>query len=193
MSGRDRIAAQSTVDRIVGAAEARVRAGGYHGFSFREIASDIGIKSASVHHHFATKEDLGVAVAEQYTDRFLEALGDPTDQSKTVALLLSHYVQTFRSALMTDGKMCLCGVLATESAGLPEPVRVAAKSFFDRNLLWLETVITRRKSRKSKKAIQAEAMTLLAALEGAMMLTISMDSIDAFDAVAKAIISKIST
>ena len=44
--------------------EEMVRRGGYNGFSFREIAKQVGIKSSSVHYHFPTKEDLGVAVAK---------------------------------------------------------------------------------------------------------------------------------
>lgn len=36
-------------------AEAHIREVGYWGFSFRDLAANIGIKSASVHHHFPTK------------------------------------------------------------------------------------------------------------------------------------------
>ena len=55
----------STVDRIRDVAESQVRSGGYHAFSFREISKQIGIKSASVHYHFPTRSDLGVAVARR--------------------------------------------------------------------------------------------------------------------------------
>jgi TetR/AcrR family transcriptional repressor of nem operon len=54
---------------ILDAAEARIRRGGYSGFSFREIAVDVGVKSSSVHYHFPTKEMLAAAVARRYTDR----------------------------------------------------------------------------------------------------------------------------
>ena len=32
-----------------------MRRGGFHGFSFRDLAADVGIKSASVHYHFPIK------------------------------------------------------------------------------------------------------------------------------------------
>src|SRR6478752_8675700 len=35
-------------------AESHMRVAGYAGFSFRDLAAEIGIKSASVHHHFPT-------------------------------------------------------------------------------------------------------------------------------------------
>jgi TetR/AcrR family transcriptional repressor of nem operon len=50
---------------IMDAAERRMQLGGFGGFSFREIAADVGIKSSSVHYHFPTKEDLAAAVSSQ--------------------------------------------------------------------------------------------------------------------------------
>ena len=49
---------------------------GYGGFSFRDLAAEISIKSASVHHHFPTKATMTAAVARRYGDRLLaESLG----------------------------------------------------------------------------------------------------------------------
>src|SRR3712207_8206920 len=48
-------ASGGTAERIMDAAERRIRAAGYGGFSFRELAAEVGVKSASVHHHFPTK------------------------------------------------------------------------------------------------------------------------------------------
>jgi len=53
---------------ILEVAQEMVRQGGYNNFSFRNIATAVGIKSSSVHYHFSTKEDLGVAVAKYYTE-----------------------------------------------------------------------------------------------------------------------------
>ncbi|HTV36640.1 MAG TPA: TetR family transcriptional regulator [Xanthobacteraceae bacterium] len=36
-------------------AEGHMRNAGYGGFSFRHLAAEIGIESASVHHHFPPK------------------------------------------------------------------------------------------------------------------------------------------
>jgi TetR/AcrR family transcriptional repressor of nem operon len=51
---------------IMDAAERRMQQGGFGGFSFREIAADVGIKSSSVHYHFPTKEDLAAAVIHRW-------------------------------------------------------------------------------------------------------------------------------
>ena len=47
---------------IMDAAERRMQLGGFGGFSFRELAADVGVKSSSVHYHFPTKEALAAAV-----------------------------------------------------------------------------------------------------------------------------------
>src|SRR6201996_9573655 len=60
---------------IMDAAERRIQLGGFGGFSFREIAADVGIKSSSVHYHFPTKEDLAAAVIRrwaEYTSEFID-------------------------------------------------------------------------------------------------------------------------
>ena len=41
---------------LLAVAQNKVREGGYNNFSFRELAKEVGIKSASVHYHFPTKQ-----------------------------------------------------------------------------------------------------------------------------------------
>lgn len=65
---------RETAQRLMDLAEAHIRDAGYGGFSFRDLAAEIGIKSASVHHHFPTKAILAAAVARRYGDRFLAAV-----------------------------------------------------------------------------------------------------------------------
>ena len=55
-------------------AEARIREGGYAGFSFRELATELGVKSASVHHHFRTKAKMATAVARRCGQGFLQSV-----------------------------------------------------------------------------------------------------------------------
>jgi dienelactone hydrolase len=45
---------------------------GYSGLSFRELAKNVGIKSASIHYYFATKGELGAALASRYTAYYAE-------------------------------------------------------------------------------------------------------------------------
>jgi len=56
---------KETAERLMDLAEAHIRRAGYAGFSFRDLAAEIGIKSASVHHHFPTKATMAAAVARR--------------------------------------------------------------------------------------------------------------------------------
>ncbi len=173
-------------EQILDIAERMTRAGGYGGFSFRDIANEVGIKSASVHYHFPTKEDLGAAMAERYTDRFVESLGDPRDENRTTQDKLDAYAAAFRHALVEDDLMCLCGVLGAEISGLPERVAQEAQRFFDRNRDWLAAVYEADPSFASDEAREAAALAMIAKLEGAMLVARAMDDKTVFDRVMSA-------
>ena len=107
-----------TSTKIMDAAEGYMRTRGYNAFSFRDIAADIGIKTASIHYHFPSKADLGAAVTERYTERFLEHLGPPEAYNHTKQI--TRYIAAFRSSYSAGDQMCLCGMLGAEVSSLPE-------------------------------------------------------------------------
>ena len=164
--------ASETEDRILDLAEKLIRTNGYNGFSFREIATGVGVKSSSVHYYFPTKADLGAKVARRYTDRFMEALGPSGDTSLVANDVISRMHGSFANALKTDGQMCLCGVLAAESAGLPKEVAREAKSFFDRTAEWLKESLQKSDwgGARDTGEIERQSLAVLAQLEGGMLI-----------------------
>jgi TetR/AcrR family transcriptional regulator, transcriptional repressor for nem operon len=160
-------------DRILDAAEARARVAGYHGFSFREIAADVAIKSASVHYYFPTKADLSLALVQRYKDRIMARLGDPADLTATEAK--TRVVAVFRDAMFQDNKMCLCGLFGASADGLPDGVTQGTAAFFRAILSYLETAMGTEG--------QGEAAALLARLEGALILARTMKAPEMFDAI----------
>lgn len=167
---------------ILNAAETRIRVAGFHGFSFREIAADVGIKSASVHYHFPTKADLGAAAADRYRERFLTALGDPRDDSPLL-VKLDGLAALFRNALVVDGQMCLCGALGAEIDGLPPPVAEGAARFFRETLAWIEAALATEGITTSRRL----AVQILALLEGGLLAARALDDAAAFEDAAGAI------
>ena len=177
----------STPNRIIAAAEQRMRKSGFHGFSFREIAADVGIKSASVHHHFPTKDDLGAAVARAYTEKTITALGDPNDPSSEPTALMARFVDLFRSDLVTDRMMCLCGVLAGEASSLAPRVNAEVRAFFDHNQQWLETVLHRAAPGAKQQEEADKALLVVATLEGALLIGHCHDNPDSFERTVNAL------
>lgn len=155
-------------EAILDAAEERIRRAGYSGFSFREIAMDVGVKSSSVHYHFPTKETLAAAVARRYTDRFLQTV---ERQRESGSDIVQAWRQAFRDALARDGRMCLCGAMGATSHDLADEVRNEVKRFF---LLGIERLIGGGLQRSA-------AIQVLATLEGAMLAANVLDDPTMFD------------
>jgi TetR/AcrR family transcriptional regulator, transcriptional repressor for nem operon len=161
-----------TAERPMGLAEAHIRDAGYRGFSFRDLAAELGIKSASVHHHFPTKATMAAAVARRYGDRFLEAVAARPGESGEEAI--SVYRSAFRAALDRDGRMCLCGVLGAEAGGLPVEVAKEIRAFF-------RLCVRDLAERIDGDGAEARAFHVMATLEGGMILARAYGDIAAFD------------
>ena len=114
--------AGSTADRVLDVAERLVQRRGFNGFSYADIAAEVGIKTASLHYHFPTKADLGRALVVRYTEVFGAALAAIQAMDTSALDQLECYVRIFRDVLGAD-RMCLCGMLAAEYATLPEPMQ----------------------------------------------------------------------
>src|SRR5262245_13702410 len=186
MTGVDMTELTGKREEILDVAEAMIRTAGFNGFSTREVAEAVGIKAASVHYHFPSKADMGIAVTGRYTDRFLEALGDPDRFKGHPRQAVKLYVDSFRQALIRDGSLCLCAVLGAEIGGLPREVGGRTRIFFERNIEWLRKALTASSQISAAKA-KAHAIHMLAALEGAMILSISLDDNNTFESVAKSL------
>jgi len=171
----------SKKEALLKAAEHRVRLGGYNNFSFRELANEVGIKSASVHYHFPTKADLGAVLAHQYTNAFLTALGDPTVIKHSGKDPIEHYTQLFRSALTIDDKMCLCGLLGAQTESLPDKVRIEVRRFFNENLTWLTSAHSVNGEIDPARA----AIVTISLLEGAMMISKALNDPHYFESATR--------
>lgn len=174
----------SKYDAIIDAAEAMIRERGYNGFSFRDVADAVGVKSASVHYHFATKGDLGAAVAKAYTVKFLNALGDPLEDAVSPRMLIERYIDACRHAIVKQDKMCLCGMLGAEVAALPPNVARETKSFFEDNVEWL-TKVYMRMPKVGKSVARRRALGAVATAEGAMIVARALKDLDAFENATK--------
>lgn len=113
---------------IMDAAERRMQQGGFGGFSFREIAADVGIKSSSVHYHFPTKEDLAAAVIRRWAEYTSELIDKELEKDPDP---IRVWAKAFRGTAFSEARMCPCTVLAAAAQDLPEPVAKEVKGFFE--------------------------------------------------------------
>lgn len=176
----------ATATLVLDVAERMAQQVGYGGLSFRDVAAAVGIKSASVHYHFPSKERLGAALARRYTDRLLHHLAEVTHPAGEPARALAAYVDVFRATLERDGRMCLGGMLAAETGSVPEEVRAEARRFVDLNVDWIAGVLARGSERTSTNAaVRDQALALFAALEGAILIARGTGGVQSFDAITR--------
>ena len=127
-------------DGILDTAEKLIQHRGFNAFSYADIAAEIGISTASLHYHFASKAELGRALIARYAARFTDELARIDARLPDARARLEAYADLYEGVLQ-EGRFCLCGMLAAEYDTLPKPMRDAVIGFFDQNEAWLTHVL----------------------------------------------------
>lgn len=180
-----------TASRILDTAEALVQVRGFNGFSYADIAADLQITKAALHYHFAGKADLGEALITRYTSRFGQALAAIDADGGPALRKLAGYAGLYLRVL-SEHKMCLCGMLAAEYQTLPQPMRDAVIGFFDANETWLEAALQEGRQDGSLQFTgdpRDAARMIISGLEGAMLIARSYGDIDRFRAAAESLLA----
>ncbi len=182
-----------TSTRIIDVAERLMQTRGFNGFSFADIARELGLTKAALQYHFDGKAELGEAVIARYVQRFFTALDDLERADADAATKLQQYMDLYRGVL--EGKrMCLCGMLAAEHEILPPPMRTAIIDFFARNERWVVAMLTEGRDAGTLRftgSAQDTAKTLVSALEGAMMIARLQRDLGLFEATVSQILTNI--
>jgi len=181
-----------TDQRILDAAQHLMQARGYHGVSYAAVAAAVGLRKASVFHHFAAKEGLARAVVARYrtTTRedlttIAQATDDPRDQ-------LVRYIGLYHTRLVQGEHMCLCGLLAAEATTLPETVRAEVRAYFIEHEAWLGDVLAAGRTAgllRDDGPLPDAAQRLLAGVEGALLVAQAHDDDARFDVIAAGLLA----
>jgi TetR/AcrR family transcriptional regulator, transcriptional repressor for nem operon len=183
----------TTTTRILDVAEHLVQTRGFNGFSYADIAAQVGITKASLHYHFATKAELGRTLIARYTEAFETALGAITAQLPRADERLRAYVKLYADVLANE-RMCLCGMVAAEYGTLPLPMQEAIRVFFEFNESWLAGLLEQgnREGCLSVGVPPREAARMLVgALEGEMLLARAYGDPGRFASAAKLLLAQL--
>lgn len=174
-----------TKERIMDAAQKIVQAKGYNGLSFRDLATEVGVKSASVHYHFPTKGDLGAALAKRYTEIGIKYFNEMSKQSLDKQTAMKKYTDIFRMALVSENRMCLCGIMSAEYADLPPEVRVEVDNFTEANVNWLAQLFSSDLG-EDEASLGKHALSIFAAIEGAQLVARGKGQVAIYDQIIEA-------
>ena len=167
-------------EAILTAARRNAQAHGYSGLNFRDLADEVGIKAASIYHHFPSKADLGAAVARRYWENTAADLDSMLAETSDPVRSLHQYPDIFRKSLDADNRMCLCSFMSAEYDDLPEAVKKEVQTFADVNVAWLSKVLSAAAVVNSGESEQ-RARAIFAAVAGAQLMARSRSDISLFD------------
>ena len=175
-----------TATRILDVAERLVQLRGFNGFSYADIAAELHITKASLHYHYAGKSELGRALIDRYAGRFTAAL-DAIDQHETDPIAKIRAYEAIYADVLSERRMCLCGMLAAGYDTLAEPMQQAVIEFFDANETWLTRVLEEGQESGNIKLngpAREAAQLIVSGLEGAMLIARPYDDVQRFNAAA---------
>jgi TetR/AcrR family transcriptional repressor of nem operon len=186
MSMRRQSEEPDTAAQVLDVAERLVQRQGFNGFSYADIAAEMGVTKAALHYHFAGKADLGEALVARYAARFAVALDALDAAGADAPAKLEGYTNLYLDVLRNE-RMCLCGMLAAEYHTLPAPMRTAVVEFFDYIERWLAGVLEggRDEGAMRFQGSPAErARMIVGALEGAMLVARTYGEVARFETAA---------
>ncbi|KAF6560061.1 TetR/AcrR family transcriptional regulator [Paenibacillus sp. EKM202P] len=165
---------KNTVQEIMDIGLTLVQERGYNGFSYADIAEAIGIRKASIHYHFPSKQDLVQAVLNRYRREFMDKLQQINDQPLSWRQKIQSFFLLYREPLENNTKLCLCSMMAAELNSFPIEIRDELNLFFDANTLWVKNVLDQGKSAGEftfSNAALEQAKILIAFVQGAQLLS----------------------
>lgn len=158
-----------TTTRITTAAERLMKLHGYHGFSYADVADEVGIRKASIHHHFRAKPDLAIEVVRRYRRAIADALDAVAAEGDSPGDRLRGFAAIFEAAFAAPGSMCLCAALTADWDGLPDDVRAEVEAYWRESRAWLAAELFESRSPVSPRTRAATANAVISLLEGALL------------------------
>ena len=134
----------STADQIIVAARTLIVAGGYNGFSYADIADVVGVRKASIHHHFPSKTDLVRTLVADYRGQLEAGLTNIERAIPDPAEKLRAYSGYWEACILdASAPLCICALLACELPILPAEVALEVRAHFRLLSAWLTSIFER--------------------------------------------------
>ncbi|QNK66185.1 TetR/AcrR family transcriptional regulator [Variovorax sp. PAMC26660] len=179
MTSATALASGSTRDQILGVARKLIETRSYLGFSFQDVADAVGVRKASLYHHFPTKEALGVAVIRQATQFFKDwdaaRAREPEDA-------LESYFRMYRNTLRAGSGVCPAGALAPGWDCINEDLRQAVQELRNTQVMWLTGVLgALAPAREKGSPVASLAAYVFSVCQGALITSRMTGRVEDFD------------
>jgi TetR/AcrR family transcriptional repressor of nem operon len=173
---------------ILDTAQELIQRLGVNGMSYQDISQVVGIRKASIHTHFPTKDDLVATLLDRYNAYFLRLVDSIIASSDSPEVKLQRYCGLFEATLSSgdQDKACLCGMLGAELATLKSPLVERIRTFYQDNEARLAVILNEGRQARCFRFtgdVQATATLIFSLLEGGILITRAHGGTQRFHAV----------
>jgi len=179
-----------TRTRVLDTAQDLVQRIGANAMSYQHISEAVGIRKASIHHHFPKKEDLLEALIQRYSGQFFAWLDGIARANVAAPVKLRRYIALFEATLREGrhDRACPIGMLGAELASLGAASAALVQHFRKRNEAFLTGVLQQGLKDGQFNFSgdhRATAALIFALLEGEMLVARGAGGLKDFAKVAK--------
>lgn len=144
---------------------------GFNGFSFQTIADALGIKKASLHYYFASKEEMGLALINDYEEGYqawVERVSALSAKEK-----LEKMIKGFVKLSEKNQMICPLGVFSSDFHTVTNKIKKKTRDFHLVQREWLiKTIDQGKKEGTLKKSLNSKVTAdwIMATLQGGVQV-----------------------
>ena len=165
-----------TREQLLDTAQQLIQVASYDGFSFRDLADQVGIRKPSIYHHFPSKEALAVAMLERAREGIVRWA-----QSKAglapIKQLEAYCFDLYLGWLGAGTRLCPAGAFSSSWSTLPDNLQRAVKAVFREQHQFLEAALEagiadgtiQNPSKDTENSAAELAEWLMASVQGALV------------------------
>jgi len=142
-------------------------------FSYQDLSQRLGITKASIHHHFATKEELGVALVERFRagQKAMLAEIDRVHDDRPLDRLEAFLQQSLGMTDSDPEKICPGGAVQSEINVVPERMARELGEMIREGRAWLTGVLAQGRGKGDLHfagTAEDQAALIMASLQGGL-------------------------
>ncbi len=180
MHDASNLAPGGTREQILAVARGLIETRSYLGFSFQDVANAVGVRKASLYHHFPTKEALGIAVIQGATQGFKDWVAARAREPQDA---LESYFRMYRNTLKAGSGLCPAGALAPGWDCINEDLRQAVQALRNTQVMWLTGVLGALVPAQAQKdnPVASLAAFVFSSCQGALLASRMTGRVEDFD------------
>lgn len=158
-------------EQIVELALELIQSHGFENFSYQDLAKQLGITKASIHHHFPKKADLGIAICNAIQAWHQREFGKIQFSDCTAMEKLERYTNGVLRYACGKNKVCPLSSLQADITSLPAAMAPELKKLDEYELTFIAEIL--KQGRESGEftftgSTESQAVIVVLAYKGAL-------------------------